>query len=95
MTSHAVRLAWLAQHGWLPDGLEGRYVGSLGECIWVDGFKGQMPRSMWLRLHDGSAYLHGVTDVMTWLQCQAWIDPPPEVLVVAPVVARGLFDDLD
>ena len=93
--THADRLVWLAQHGWLPDGLEGRYVGSLGECIWVDGFKGQMPRSMWLRVNDGSAYLHGVTDVMTWPQCQAWIDPPPEVPVVAPAAARGLFDDLD
>ena len=93
--THANRLTWLQKHGWLADGFEGRNISAIGKCIWVDGNKGALFRSMWLRVNDGSAYLHGVTDVMTWPQCQAWIDPPPEVPVVAPVVARGLFDDLD
>jgi hypothetical protein len=77
MNSHSSRIAWLKEHGFLPD-VRSVNLEKFGTVLWVDGHKGKRMVSLWLAVRDGTAMVHGLEPPMSWAELQNWIDPQPE-----------------
>lgn len=88
-TTHNERLDWLQARGFLADANMLNQP-EIGSAVWIDGYKGKRPVSLWLAVDDGRAILHGANDPpIHWEALREWIEPGP-VAKGAPEV-RG-FD---
>ena len=94
--SHTMRLEWLTARGFL---LETRscVLPTLGTCLWVDGYKGKRPVSLWLSVRDGMAVIHGAgSQDLTWEQLQEWIEPTEQPQAARPLKGqKSLFGEED
>lgn len=90
---HNDRLRWLSKRNFLAE-VRSCTLPELGLCVWIDGYKGMRPVSLWLSARDGTAILHGSNDKeMTWPELQEWIEPTEKPVKKAPV-QKSLWGDM-
>lgn len=91
--THKDRARWLSDHGWRPEiADEPCDVTTFGQSFWFDEDGGN--RSLWLRVNDGSAMIHGPRrEVMTWVQLTEWIEGKSPEAKKPLAGQRSLFGD--